>query len=331
MHQKRSIRYLFVCFLAFGACLYGSDDTPRKALTKAIETGNLSKVQSLIDSFAVGIDDLSEDYDPKSPLIEAASKANIPIVRYLVERGACIEGASEKRYSPLAKFIEAGARVSFQQLIETVRLLIDSGADVNASSGKDDYTPLMAACQHTRCTELIEMLLDMGAFIDARAKDENTPYLLALRNNNLKAYRLLVSRGANTNATWRGLRPLSMLAWEGNIPMAKMLIEETGANINARDVSGMTPLICAAMGGQTAMVQFLAERGADINAKTTGPIDLEVPRNMLDIFKRVVAFPKGCTALNFAKTMGNNAMVNLIADLGGILHHEVEYDVISRW
>ena len=79
------------------------------------------------------------------------------------------------------------------------------------------------------------------------------------------------------------------------------------------------------------MVQFLAERGADINARTTGPIDLEVPRNLLGIFKRVVAFPKGCTALNFAKTMGNNAMVNLITDLGGILYHEVEYNVVTRW
>ncbi len=330
MFLKRICNWLSICFFVFSACLHAAEDTPRKILSRSIEAGDLVKVQSLIESFAVGIDELSEDYDPKSPLIEAACKAKISIIKYLIEKGACIEGASEKGYSPLVKFIEAGTRVSFQQLSETVRLLLDSGADVNGA-GKDGYTPLMAACQHTRCLELIEMLLDAGAFIDARAKDENTAYLLSLRNNNVKAYRLLVSRRANTNMTWKGLRPLSVLAWEGNLVMAKMLIEETGANINTYDANGATPLICAAIGGQSAMVQFFVERGADINARTTSPIDVEVPKNGFSIFKTYVSFPKGSTALNFAKTMGKNAMANLITDLGGILYKEVEYKEETHW
>ena len=331
MFQKGICNWLSICFLVFSVCLHAAKDTPREVLSRSIEIGDLVKVQSLIESFTVGIDELSEDYDPKSPLIEAACKAKISIIKYLIEKGACIEGASEKGYSPLVKFIEAGTRVSFQQLIETVRLLIDSGADVNGA-GKDGYTPLMAACQHTRCLKLVEMLLDMGAFIDAQAKDENTAYLLSLRNNNVKAYRLLVSRGANTNMIWKGLRPLNVLAWEGNIVMAKMLIEETGANINTNEANGATPLISAVIGGQSAMVRFLVERGADINTRTTSLITVGVPKiGSSKFFKTYVSFPKGSTALNFAKTMGNDAMANLITDLGGILYKEVEYKEEIDW
>lgn len=330
MFQKRILSWLFICSLIFSVQLHAKEESLRTLLSRSIEAGDLVKVQGLIDSRAVGINELSEGSDPISPLIEAACTAKISIMKYLVEKGACIEGASAKGYSPLVQFIVAGPRVSFQQLLETVRWLIDHGADVNGA-GKDGYTPLMAACAHTRCLELVEMLLDRGAFIDARAKEEDTAYLFALRNNNVKAYRLLVSRGANTNITCKGYRPLSVLAWEGNIMMAKILIEEAGANVNACDVTGFTPLLCAVIGGQSAMVQFLVEKGANINAKTTTPIEIEIPPNNSYSMRKFVAFPKGSTALNFAKTMGWSAMINLITDLGGILYKEVEYKEITRW
>lgn len=328
MFQKKFCSWLSLCFLIFCVNLHAGKDTPREVLSQAIQTGDLVKVQSLIESFAVGIDELSDDYDSISPLIEAASEAKITIMKYLIEKGACIEGASKKGYSPLVKFIEAGKRVSFQQLIEMVRFMIDHGSDVDGAAD-DDYTALMAACEHTRCLELIEMLLDEGACIDAKTKYGDTAYLLSLRNNNIKAYRLLVSRGADTNTTWKGLRPLSVLAWEGNIAMAKMLIEETGANINAYDINGATPLMAAAIGGQSAMVQFLLDRGADINARTLNPIDLEILTDR--ILTNYVRFPKGSTALNFAKTMGKNAMTNFLIDLGGILYDEVEYNEEPSW
>lgn len=39
-----------------------------------------------------------------------------------------------------------------------------------------------------------------------------------------------------------------------------------GVSVNARDHTGATPLHAAAVGGQTAVAEFLLARGADVNA-----------------------------------------------------------------
>jgi ankyrin repeat protein len=171
----------------------------------------------------------------------------------------------------------------------------------------------------------------MGALIDFQSKAGETALLISLRNNNTKLYHLLLSQGANPNMTWNGLYPLSVLAWDGNIAMAKMLISETKPNINSYNENGSTPLICAAIGGRSAMVQFLIENGADINVATSRPIDLEVPQKGFVFYKKYVLFPKGSTALNFSETMGNVPMANLIRDLGGICYHRVEYKEVSQY
>lgn len=332
MFQKSFFNGLLVCFIYLTVCLHAGEDSPRKILSKAIQSGDLVTVQSLIESSAVGVDELSEGYDSKSPLIEAACYTQISIIEYLIKKGACIEGASERGYSPLVKFIEAGSRVSFQQLLDTVGLFLTSGADVNGA-GKDGYTALMAACQHTKCVELVQLLLDFGAFIDAQAKNEDTAYLLSLRYNNVNAYRLLLNRGANTKMTWDGMQALSVLASEGNVTMARILIEDTGANVNVYDSIGATPLIRAVVSKSTSMAQLLIENGANINAITKSALEIIIPQKTLYISldKTVVVFPAGCTALNFARTMRDSAMDKFITNLGGIIYQEVEYKEVIRY
>src|SRR6266850_1016741 len=58
---------------------------------------------------------------------------------------------------------------------------------------------------------------------------------------------------------------LHSAASDGDEREASSLIA-AGANVNAREVEGETPLMCAAANGRTKMVLFLLERGADVNA-----------------------------------------------------------------
>lgn len=53
-------------------------------------------------------------------------------------------------------------------------------------------------------------------------------------------------------------------AKEGNITACKLLLEQ-GAEVNAMDEKGNTPLHYAAQGGYTELCKLLLEHGADVN------------------------------------------------------------------
>ena len=62
--------------------------TPRKAFSEALKKGDLSQIQSMIESSAVGIEEIPEnDFTGSTPLVEAAGFAQVPIMKYLIEKG----------------------------------------------------------------------------------------------------------------------------------------------------------------------------------------------------------------------------------------------------
>ncbi|HEV8363298.1 MAG TPA: ankyrin repeat domain-containing protein, partial [Gemmatimonadaceae bacterium] len=52
-------------------------------------------------------------------------------------------------------------------------------------------------------------------------------------------------------------------AW---LPTVKFLVEELGADVNARDFNGYTPLHNAAARGDNEMIKYLVSKGADVKA-----------------------------------------------------------------
>ena len=50
------------------------------------------------------------------------------------------------------------------------------------------------------------------------------------------------------------------------MPTMTYLVEELGADVNARDANGMTPLHHAASRGDNEMILYLVSKGADVKA-----------------------------------------------------------------
>jgi ankyrin repeat protein len=80
--------------------------------------------------------------------------------------------------------------------------------------------------------------------------------------------RLLLETGADVDATeMNGLTALQVAAIIGQGTVARLLLE-FGASIAAEDAFGWTALHRAARGGHMAVVQLLLEKGADIATET---------------------------------------------------------------
>jgi hypothetical protein len=89
----------------------------------------------------------------------------------------------------------------------------------------------------------------------------------AARNGDTARVRELLRKGANANAKDRGgWTPLHWAAFWGHVDVAKLLLEH-GADVNARDEDSRTPLHVAAAGGHAEVARLLLERGADANAR----------------------------------------------------------------
>jgi ankyrin repeat protein len=76
-----------------------------------------------------------------------------------------------------------------------------------------------------------------------------------------------IAKGADVNATdERGWTPLILASRIGGVDAVKFLIEK-GAKVNVKDNAGMTPLMHASAFGHSAAVKLLIERGADVSMK----------------------------------------------------------------
>jgi len=156
--------------------------------------------------------------------------------------------------------------------LESMRLLLDAGADPNASN-KFDATPLMWCAGDAA---KVRLLLSKSAKADARSKLGRSPLLIAAYNDGaIEAARLLLDKGADVNTRdSTGISVLALAAFANNIELARILIAK-GANVNNVDGLGFTPLLNAAGNGDrnAAMVKLLIEHGAKVNVKSADTVE----------------------------------------------------------
>ena len=163
-------------------------------------------------------------------------------------------------------------------------VLLEAGADVEARNGHGQ-TPLHLAVQGKK-PAVVSELVEAGADLNARDRDGNTP-LHASWTGYPPVAHLLLELGADptlVNDEGQVADPMSCDHWNTEVfariatAEATAACLEAGADANARDENGNTPLLLATLnrGGGTdgapasedpAVVLVLLEAGADVNAR----------------------------------------------------------------
>jgi ankyrin repeat protein len=162
---------------------------------------------------------------------------------------------------------------------EVARALIEAGTDLKrvgpvTRGWTDGFTPLQLAISLKR-NDLAQVLIAAGSPVD-RSGENNpiTPLGLAIRDNPEMVVPLLKA-GADPKQPYSEDRvtPLQGAARINRFDTAKLLLD-AGADVNAKDMNGLSPLHWAFT---PEMDDFLVANGADPNSKTTAgltPLDV---------------------------------------------------------
>ncbi len=183
----------------------------------------------------------------RTALYFAASQKNPELMSVLLKAGADPSIADKEGMTPLMEAALAG-------LTENVKLLIDAKADLNVTRRwSDGWRPAIVFALHDRNWESAEALLDAGANVKwASMADGMSSLMFAVSTSvkggndesaQLRVVQKMLKAGADVNAQSRynGATALHIAADTWDEAITKLLIE-AGANVNAKDKEGRTPL-----------------------------------------------------------------------------------------
>jgi len=176
-------------------------------LRVASSYGTLESVQMLLDH---GVNLESRDLSEVTPLHAAVWRAFPDTCKLLIEAGAQVNAKDMSGDTPIFVVVPARQRIwNISNALEICSLLVNAGAEINIQNDIS-YTPL-----HRYVTsphpEIVEFLIQHGAKVDATTDNErNTPLHTAMLGGEIETLKLLLDNGADINARNKlGKTPLS--------------------------------------------------------------------------------------------------------------------------
>ena len=145
---------------------------------------------------------------------------------------------------------------------QIVQLLLDQGADINAQSGRYDNALSMAI--HNGDDRMVQILFDRGADIKTKSNYSSAVWAASLKNND-KVVQILLNEEVDINVRSENYgTALKAASLKGHEKLVQMLFDQ-GVDINAQNYGNA--LQEASFHGHDNVVQMLLDKGADVNAQ----------------------------------------------------------------
>lgn len=257
--------------------LPGTEPAGVEPWVEPILFGTVADVRTLLDG------GLSANAATKSGGTTALMLAapDVEKMRLLLDRGADVNARARSRFSALM------VAAQYQEGDAAINLLLDRGAQVAPPA---DGAPVFSAnpfvlASYAGNAKSLKRLLAAGSKVDepfiAIGTSRTTPMLGAFKFGDVEVANTLIDLGAPVDfADGNGITMLGRCVLNNEVGLARMLIAR-GANVNAGDKLGMTPLLWAANVdfGDTAMIELLLKSGAKTDARNKdGLTPLELAR-----------------------------------------------------
>lgn len=149
--------------------------------------------------------------------------------------------------------VEAGDYVQVERALE-------EGADVENEGGR---IPLYAAVEQGS-VELVELLLEHGADVHWRTRNDETPAYLAAQNGYVDILKRLADRGADLGRGVAGgcKSALRVAIRYGEFEVVRYLVEDYAVDLEAvQEWERCEPVDAAASNGQVDILKYLLEQG----------------------------------------------------------------------
>jgi uncharacterized protein len=277
-----------------GADANAPDPAGETPLMSATRVGRVDAVTLLLDRGAKV--DVADATYQQTALMVAVRENHPDIVKLLIARGASVNAKTRVGRTP--PWVLPNSVPGFGHGIGIVRGGSPDRGRRQPIPGA--MTPLLYASRDGRM-ETVRMLLDAGADVNLRDANEITPLISAITNNHPDVARYLIERGADVKAVdWYGRTPLWAAVetrnmdldngtFENSIVRAPFLeliqvLLDRGADANARtkevppvrpeflrvtaslswvDFTGQTPFLTASLAGDVTVMKLLLKHGAD--------------------------------------------------------------------
>ena len=244
-------------------------------LIDAVKAGNTQTVSALLKQKT---DVNAAEADGSTALHFAAYANNLELARMLLRAGANANAVNRYGVAPLRLAVEAGNA-------PLVDALLKAGANANVTLPGGESILMTAA--RTGDPVTIKALLVAGAKVNAAEENQGqTPLIYAASENHANAVKVLVEGGADVNLKSKPLvwpefkfntggmiytlqpvgswSPAMYAARAGAIDAVRALAD-AGADLNAADPDGTTPLILAIVNAKFDTAVALLEKGANPN------------------------------------------------------------------
>lgn len=200
-------------------------------------------------------------------LFDAVMVENVDFAGALIENGADIYYKDEKSVTTLLQACHRG-------LSEITKLLLDKHK-ANGKSGfvndasDEGICPLIAAASEGHL-EVVKLLIEAKADLDAKDKDETTALMAAAARGHAGIVKELVAAGAKINEQNRDGHTALMFAYNGKNQVETLWERYSQFASDAEpgaDDGGTGPIIREALDNHTALVDVLLKSGADPKLK----------------------------------------------------------------